>query len=176
MKLLAAALSALVSITLAIPLEQQDTTNVAIDCPIHPNGVGPVSASLCAEVDWLGYCHVHVTCNGSCFDLVDYGILSSFGDGVSSAMFPVGQECKFYSGRHCDYNDGPWAGTFSGQRDVDWFHEYPSDPHPVHAELNNKIRSFKCSHDTLSKAKRDEAVPELAEISSKSFLCAPWNF
>lgn len=163
MKLLVAALSALVSITLAIPLEQA-TTNVAIDCPVRPQ-VGPVSASLCADVDWAGYCHVFVTCEGSCFDLVDYGVLDSFGDGVSSVMFPVGQECKFFSGRECDWTAGTWDGSYWGQRDVDTFTEGPNDPQPRHPGLNNKIRSFVCSHgsppSTAMVQEREEPVSEV---------------
>ncbi|TID24982.1 hypothetical protein E6O75_ATG04187 [Venturia nashicola] len=166
MRLLTLALCALISITLAIPVDQasSETTNLAVDCPIRPE-VGPVSASLCADTDWLGYCHVYVTCEGSCFDVVDYGVAGMFGDGISSVMFPVGQSCKFFSGRNCDWKDGPWDGSFWGQRDVDWFANGPNDPNPHYSALNNKIRSFMCSHGTLtpSKMKRDDLALEAVE-------------
>lgn len=177
MKLLTPVLAALLSLTLAKPLAQQtnniENPNVTeIDCPVRPEA-GKVSASLCSENDWLGYCHVFVTCEGSCYDLVDQGVIGNFGDGVSSVIWPVGQTCKFFSARSCDWTAGPWDGSFSGQRDVDWFGEGPNDKNPRHPMLNNKIKSFKCSHadtsvnEPTSKVKRENA-PEATEAPEES--------
>ncbi|KAE9981436.1 hypothetical protein BLS_007408 [Venturia inaequalis] len=161
---LTVALGALLSTTLAIPMEQNaiQTTNVAVDCPIRPE-VGLVAATLCADVDWLGYCHAYATCEGSCFDLIDYGVLDMFGDGVSSVIFPVNQPCKFFSRRNCDWRDSDWDGSFWGQRDTDLFAEGPHDPNPRHPMLNNRILSFVCSHGASNKMKREELAAEAIE-------------
>lgn len=164
MKLLTMALCALVSTTLAVPIEQGiiGTTNLAVECRIRPNS-SPIAATLCAEVDWKGYCHEYVTCEGSCFDIVDYGVSGMFGDGVSSVKFPDDQPCKFFSGRNCDWRAGAWDGSFWGQRDVDWFADGPHDANPRYPGLNNKIRSFRCSHSSRNRMKREDLASEAIE-------------
>ncbi|QDS75605.1 hypothetical protein FKW77_006475 [Venturia effusa] len=177
MKLLVTVLYVLVSTTLATPLNtrQGDTTNVAIDCSAHPEQ-GPVSVSLCADKDWLGYCHDYTTCANSCVDLVDKGGLDKFGDGVSSVMFPEGQQCYFYTGRHCDQTDGPWDGSLWGQRDVDTFAEGPNDHDPRHSGLNDRIRSFKCAQVVKKRTVAESAQTAVLSTRQPSAASAAQPF
>lgn len=172
MKLFAAVLTALtcVSIVHAIPVEN----NVAVDCPVDPEHGRPIEVSLCADKNYEGYCRQIDHCAGACYDLVDYGVLQAYGKGVSSASFPITQQCMFFSGRRCDDNF-PYVGTFQSQ--TDFSNIVNGIVTPEHAGLNDKIVSFKCGNNpgtvrVLESTpqvieKREEVVPEVVDVLSE---------
>jgi hypothetical protein len=69
-----------------------------------------VKPYLCADYNFGGYCAVLSFCEAYCYDLVDYGMLASFGYGVSSLDLPD-IECKLWSDRECTGDMDGVTGT-----------------------------------------------------------------
>jgi hypothetical protein len=125
----------------------------AISCPVRGR---TVQLGLCADINYGGNCQDFTQCENSCYDLVDYGVINSFGDGVSSLVFPKGQECKFFTGRRCDFNQD-WEGTYESQPEMDIWRD---GSETVTVNLDNRVLSWICAAGTASKR---DAAPEVVD-------------
>jgi hypothetical protein len=146
-------LACILTLAHSAPVEK----NIALDC----NGKQTIQVGLCADINFGGYCHDFTTCPTSCYDLVDYGMMDSFGKGVSSFVMPKGQFCQFFAGRECDVSSDN-AGSYESQPDMDIFRNgvFTEDVH-----FNDKTVSFRCAHGSLSKRNVSTAAASVTDNS-----------
>jgi hypothetical protein len=148
------ALGCILTLAHSVPVEN----NLALDC----NGKQTIQVGLCADINFGGYCHDFTNCPTSCYDLIDYGMLDSFGRGVSSFVMPKGQFCQFFAGRECDVSSDN-TGSYESQPDMDIFRNgaFTEDVH-----FNDKTVSFRCAHGSLSKRRVSTVVASVTDNSA----------